>query len=451
MPANLFDDDGSYSGKRFSLGICGQRDSELGEALNYMDNWEIVYLDAQEPLPAGGLDVIIATQPETDIRVLKDAKPNLIRIGWISGRSAKWAKAPWLLDYDVIVAPRRAADDLWRRSSVKCRVLPPSSRHAARAKYLRSLLKECYSGYRIGIKCPAANKYAMKWGDYYFAQALRRAFQARGHLARVDLRPDWYDSRTSCDDVVIVLRGQVKYEPVSSQINLLWLISHPDAVCDEEFEKFDHVFVASESYARTLASRLSVPVSQLLQCSDPEIFHPPAVDEEVGDAEIIFVGNTRGELRQVVANAIAKNLPVSIFGRGWKKFLPPEQIAGSHIPNRMLHKYYGLAKIVLNDHWPDMERAGFISNRIFDVALCGGFIISKNFQGSEAFGGDLITYRSAEELGELCRKWLNADNERKRVGDRLRQRVLAAHTFSHRTASLIDVIAKLQKHRSTPQ
>ena len=57
----------------------------------------------------------------------RSAEPKLIRIGWISGRSAKWAKAPWLLDYDVIVASPRAADDLWRRSGVKCRVLPRNS------------------------------------------------------------------------------------------------------------------------------------------------------------------------------------------------------------------------------------------------------------------------------------------------------------------------------------
>jgi hypothetical protein len=83
MRAALLDNDGSYSGKRFTLGICDQRGCELGEALN-TDDWEIVYLDSQAPLPAEGLDVIISTQPETDIRALKDAEPNLIRIGWWS-------------------------------------------------------------------------------------------------------------------------------------------------------------------------------------------------------------------------------------------------------------------------------------------------------------------------------------------------------------------------------
>jgi hypothetical protein len=297
---------------------------------------------------------------------------------------------------------------------------------------------------RIGIKCPAPPRDEKKqWGDYYFAHALKRAFEAEGHEARVDLRPDWYSQNDLSDHAVIVIRGREKYEPASNQINLLWLISHPDEVADSELHKFDHVFVGSESYAGSLASRLSVPVSPFLQCSDPKIFHPLSA-RMTGGAEILFIGNTRGDMRQVVADAIAENLPISIYGRGWHKFLPPERIAGKHIRNEKLFKHYGRAKIVLNDHWPDMEREGFISNRIFDVALSGGFVISRDFKGSDVFGGDLVTYRSAKELGELCRKWLKSDVSRRTMAKRLRQRVLTSHTFSHRVANLVAVIHELR-------
>ena len=86
-----------------------------------------------------------------------------------------------------------------------------------------------------------------------------------GIKREVDLRQDWYHPRTLSDDVAIVLRGQIRYRPMASQINLLWLISHPDDARESELETFDHVFVASESYAKSLAERLSVPASQLLQ------------------------------------------------------------------------------------------------------------------------------------------------------------------------------------------
>lgn len=307
-----------------------------------------------------------------------------------------------------------------------------------------------YGGYRIGIKCPAPLKPGeAQWGDYYFAHALRRALEAQGHAARVDLRPDWYSSVAPGDDAVIVLRGREKYEPVPSQTNLLWLISHPDEASDSELETFDHVFVASESYAIALASRLAIPVSPLLQCSDPEIFHPPAPSSDAPLTAILFVGNTRGEMRHVIADAIAENLPVTIYGHGWAKFLPPDWIAGRHIPNERLHEHYGRAKIVLNDQWPDMEREGFISNRIFDVALSGGFVISRDFKGSEFFEGDLVTYYACKELRKLCDYWLGADAQRQITAERLRQRVLTSCTFSHRASALIAVINAFQASRVT--
>ena len=45
----------------------------------------------------------------------------------------------------------------------------------------------------------------------------------------------------------------------------MWNISHPDKVEFEEYEAYDHVFVASHTYAKELASVLKVPVSPLLQ------------------------------------------------------------------------------------------------------------------------------------------------------------------------------------------
>ena len=141
-------------------------------------------------------------------------------------------------------------------------------------------------------------------------------------------------------------------------------------------------------------------------------------------------------------------LPVTIYGYSWGKFLPPEQIAGRHIPYERLHEHYGRAKIVLNDQWPDMEREGLVPNRIFDVALSGGFVISRDFRGSEFFGDDLVTYRAPEELGELCRKWLSSDAERKATAERLRQRVLGSCTLSHRASELLAVISELHKARS---
>jgi hypothetical protein len=102
---------------------------------------------------------------------------------------------------------------------------------------------------------------------------LQRALTRAGHFARIDILPDWATQQGAGDDVVIVLRGLSAWKPVASKINLLWLISHPDDVPLSELDAYDHVFVASESYAEVLRRRLGDRVSPLLQCTDPALFH----------------------------------------------------------------------------------------------------------------------------------------------------------------------------------
>ena len=61
-----------------------------------------------------------------------------------------------------------------------------------------------------------------------------------------------------------------------------------------------HAWQGSPRYAAELAGRLAVPVTSMLQCSDPDVFFPapPASPDEVH--ELLFVGNSRGERRWVL-------------------------------------------------------------------------------------------------------------------------------------------------------
>ena len=220
------------------------------------------------------------------------------------------------------------------------------------------------------------------------------------------------------------------------------MISHPERVTDDELEQYDHVFVASNAYAETLGARLAKPVTALLQCSDPEIFHLPRL-RPADDVDILFVGNSRGHARKIVIDALSERLPIVVYGRHWEGRIDPSVIRGHHIKNSELHAYYGSAKIVLNDHWPDMGANGFISNRIFDVGLSGGFVISDAFAGAELLKDCIVTYETPSELRELCERWLADEKGRRAVAMRLRDRVLSQHTFDHRAVVIADTIAGL--------
>src|SRR5262249_30060768 len=142
-------------------------------------------------------------------------------------------------------------------SRLRQRVL---SRHTYRhrARMLkRILLHRARNFYRIAFKIAAPTRREIKhWGDYHFARSLGRCFAAKGHSFRIDCLDEWERPESFGDDVVIVLRGLGRYRPKAGQINLMWNISHPDKVPDEEYEEFDHVFVASSSLATVLNERL---------------------------------------------------------------------------------------------------------------------------------------------------------------------------------------------------
>ena len=89
-------------------------------------------------------------------------------------------------------------------------------------------------------------------------------------------------------------------------------------------------------------------------------------------------------------------------------------VKGNQIDNDELKYYYSSADIVLNDTRGDMIEAGFISNRIFDVTACGGFLISDYIEGIEEIYGDAIPmYKTEEEFVELINYYLSHPEERK--------------------------------------
>lgn len=312
--------------------------------------------------------------------------------------------------------------------------------YEVRATTLGALVNAAASKLRIGIKVPAPNiSVAGSWGDFHFAKSLQRELVKLGYRVRIDVIPDFYSAQSMADDVVIVLRGLEVVKLVPHQINICWHISHPALVSDEELELYDHVFVASNSHAKVIAYRLKVDVSPLLQCSDPFIFFPEE-DASTPKHEILFVGNSRGIYRNAVRDITSQNMHVDIYGKDWERFVSSALIRADHVRHSDLHKYYYAANIVLNDHWPDMAEHGFLSNRLFDVALSSGFVISEQFVGSELFEGLLATYSDASELANLCRYWQENPKKRAAVSQELREMVLASHTFAHRARSIHEVI-----------
>ncbi|MBE9040712.1 glycosyltransferase, partial [Oscillatoriales cyanobacterium LEGE 11467] len=297
--------------------------------------------------------------------------------------------------------------------------------------------------YRIAIKTSVPNvEVAREWGDFHFANALKRAFEKRGHQVRVDCQDAWENPESDRDEVAIVLRGRHGYKPQPNCINLLWLISHPDRVSLAELNRFDTIFVASEPYTQKLTAQLQVPVSCLHQCTDPAVFYP-----ETGDTQhdVLFVGNSRNVFRPIVRDALAGGIDVAVYGSRWEQFIPKSVIKGEYIPNDRLHQAYSNCQILLNDSWETMRDEGFLSNRLFDASACETFVISDRVAGlSEVFGEAIETHTTAEELHQKVNYYLKNISEQRKKARQAKEIVLANHTFDRRAKSILEVIDRLR-------
>ncbi|WP_416395599.1 glycosyltransferase family protein [Curtobacterium sp. LFS082] len=274
------------------------------------------------------------------------------------------------------------------------------------------------------------------WGDVHFAAELAAALERLGQHVRVDRRDAHVRDDDGADDVTLVVRGLDRVPPNPASVNLLWVISHPDDVADTELRSFDRSFAAGPAWAADAAARSGVPVETLLQATDPAVFRPD-VSAGPDAGRVVFVGSTRGTARPVVRDAVALGADLRVHGPGWEGVVP-EALRGEPALSRPeVAGAYASARVVLNDHWPDMAAGGFVSNRVFDVLASGGVVVTDPVVGL----GDVLDVptlavaRSREDLADLldpAHPWPSAA-ERAEVA----AHVAAEHSFDARARVLL--------------
>jgi spore maturation protein CgeB len=109
-----------------------------------------------------------------------------------------------------------------------------------------------------------------------------------------------------------------------------------------------------------------------------------------------------------------------------------------HLPPARHRAFYNAQRFTLNITRDDMRRAGYApSVRLFEAAACATPIISDFWPGLESFfepEREILIAHSAEDVLDYLSQVTEA--ERRAIGERARQRVLAGHTAAHRAAEL---------------
>jgi glycosyltransferase involved in cell wall biosynthesis len=384
--------------------------------------------------PATSLDVVVSMSDDLDIRRLPDG---VVTVAWISARTEDWLAREWFEEYDLVLVTTEASRALIDAQTVHvAEVIPATDDLSA----LRVALTRWVSARRIDIAIgPPHWDVASRWGDYHYGRALQRALQRRGYPTRLRLRSAWEGPAAGRADATLQLFGLAVQPARPGQVSAIWVISHPELVTDELVRDHDVVFVASDAFAARLAQTTGRAVIPLHQATDPDRFRPVA-GGPIHD--LLFVANSRGARRVVVDELTPTERDLVVYGRGWTtELLDPRHFGGEHVPNDRLAAYYGGAKIVLNDHWADMAQEGFLSNRLYDAAASGAFVISDRVPGiDEEFDGGIVSFTDGDELRELVERYLDDPAGRIEHARRARTAVLARHTFTQRVEVILEAL-----------
>lgn len=198
-----------------------------------------------------------------------------------------------------------------------------------------------------------------------------------------------------------------------------------DANLDDDWQNFDVIAVASPTYAAEL-NRAGIKAVYVPQFTNPEKFYP-APDPALA-SDILFVGSNWHD-RTSLRYALEAGFTVAVYGYNWQGIVPPEMYKAPYIANTELNRYYSSAKIVLNDHRPDMKDFGFVNNRIYDATAAGALVISDYMPEIEAAYGDAVPmYKNKEELARLLEYYLAHEDERLALAAKARRITLEKFT-----------------------
>ena len=186
------------------------------------------------------------------------------------------------------------------------------------------------------------------------------------------------------------------------------------------------------------------PAARVLYCAfDPTLYYPEPTEPAW---DLGYMG-TYSDDRQPTVDALLLG-PARAWPQGRLAVAGPQYPASvvwpanvhsmPHLPPATHRAFYNRQRFTLNVTRADMIAAGWSpSVRLFEAAACGTPIVSDRWTGIDALfvpGEEIFLADTPAEVLRLLREL--PEDERRRVGERARQRVLAEHTAAHRAAEL---------------
>jgi spore maturation protein CgeB len=203
---------------------------------------------------------------------------------------------------------------------------------------------------------------------------------------------------------------------------------------------------------RELEDRFGSPQAVPFYCSvDPELYRPLPT-REIYCSDLSYLGtyapDRQSKLTRFI-NGTAALLPGSRFLVAGPQY-PPGTTWETNV-DRIIHlspsdhpSFYSSSRFTLNLTRAEMVAAGYSpSVRLFEASACGAAILSDAWEGLEEFltpGEEVLLPCDEYETASILRSL--SEEDRSRLGQRARNRILSEHTARHRAIQFENVVAQ---------
>ncbi len=217
------------------------------------------------------------------------------------------------------------------------------------------------------------------------------------------------------------------------------------------FQYVDELFSIDEEWSKIASQFFKKPIHHLPLAASPKDFYPiPGAQKKYDAAYIASVPEQSpdGLMRAHLVDQIPKQYSVVALGSGWNywlKLFPKLQSriqASSSISIAKMNEAFNASKVIINFH--STGHTSSISARTFEVALAGSFQIADYRKDLDVLlpPNSIPLFSNLKEMNDLIGHWseLAQEKEREEKVRKLRDHVLAHHTWEHRAKEILKYI-----------
>jgi glycosyltransferase involved in cell wall biosynthesis len=218
---------------------------------------------------------------------------------------------------------------------------------------------------------------------------------------------------------------------------------------DADLSVFDAFFTNSKGVIPDLKEMGARNVHPLYYAADPELFKPVITKKNIDISFFGYGSEFREEwMKKMIAEPsnILPDVNFSVGGKGFDIDLGKATMVGD-LSFSEYRNFTCRSKICLNiTRWSHTSVHASATARLFELAAFGACIVSQPYNGIEEWfdiGKEIVVLDSEKEVIQVYQDLLDADDERMKMGERARQRILKDHTYRQRAETIINNSKKI--------